>query len=586
MSAWLAAILGTAPAAAQGAPYLDRGLRWIGTASTCTAPAGWTAERLFRGKALPAALSEFCLYRWAAVAQDAAPTPADVEALLAASGARAMTEDVPVLVPAAFSSEEEALFTGLRGALRAQVGDASMLARMPAIPRTRVVVIDSAPDAPHGEITPGESRHGDTLAHLIEDLVCLPAGGACAAEVTTELALPWIASNVLGPHGGHIGTLADLARAVERAVSRWQDDRRIAPSTTPARLLINLSVGWEDTPGVADCSTSADRAGAPARAVRAILQHAAAQGALIVAAAGNDAGGPTPRTGLVCPGRYQAVRQDADPSQALLIAVSGLDYRDDPLATARPQGVTGIAALGLGGVAWDPADPVPPQLTGSSVATAVVSAIGALVWAQQPSWPAREITKAIYLGGVEVGAADACPMLLATCRSHRASLCGALVAAGAAPGCVPAAPKAWSCPALPAELAALDVVHAGVLPSAATPMPLTTIARHVAPGVQLGPWVFPMPIAATCPTCVVGSASMSEPPYLLLPALWQDLTDPALVVRLASDHSWTALSLGPLLSSATPYVFPLPTTWVVESAYITGLDGSGYSVTEQIVVQQ
>jgi hypothetical protein len=316
------------------------------------------------------------------------------------------------------------------------------------------------------------------------------------------------------------------------------------------------------------------------------LQHAAAQGALIVAAAGNDAGGPAPRTGLVCPGRYQAVRQDADPSQALLVAVSGLDYHDRPLATVRPHGVTGIAALGLGGVAWDPADPVPPQLTGSSVATAVVSAIGALVWAQQPDWPAREVTKAIYLGGVEVGAADACPMLLASCRSHRASLCGALTAAGAAPSCAPTAPKAWSCPALPAELAALDVAHAAVPPGAAAPMPLATIPRYLAPGVQLGPWVFPMPIAATCPTCVVGSASMSEPPYLLLPELWQDLIDPALVVQLASDHSWTAVSLGSLLSSTTPYLFLLPTTWMVESAYITGLDNAGYSVTEQIIVQQ
>lgn len=87
------------------------------------------------------------------------------------------------------------LLTGLRTTLRAQVGDASLLPSMPARPGVRIAVIDSAPDATSGHIQPGVSRHGDTLAHLIGDLVCQADSMGvrrCAAEVTTVLALPWI----------------------------------------------------------------------------------------------------------------------------------------------------------------------------------------------------------------------------------------------------------------------------------------------------------------------------------------------------------------------------------------------------------
>ncbi len=585
------ALLSARPADAQRPPYFDRGLRWIGISRSCTAPPGWGAERLFHTRPLPAALADYCLYRFVPSGGNTAPSASEVTALFAATGAQGMTEDVPVLLGAAFSTEEEAVFAGLRDQLRAQVGDASLLPQPPARPLTRIVVIDSAPDAPHGAIHPGTSRHGDTLAHLIEDIVCRPSGAVpiprCIAEVTTELTLPWIASNVPGANGGHIGTLADLARAIDRAVSRWQTDLRAAPSTTPPRLLLNLSVGWEHTPGIADCSTApGDRLGTPARAVRAILQHAAAQGALIIAAAGNDAGGPTPRSGLVCPGRFQALPQDAAPGQALLVAVSGVDYHDDPLDTARPGGITGIAGLGIGGVAWHPADPVPPQLTGSSVATAVVSAVSAVVWAARPSWSPPDVIKAVHFGGVDVGTADECPLLMTACATRRASVCGALQAAGVAACCTPPEATPWSCPVLSIQAAALTAAHASLTANTGSAAPLSSIPRFLASGVQLGPWVFPMPIAATCPTCVVGSASQSTgASYLLLPELWQPLSHPMLVVQLAPNGTWEAISLGAQLDGATPYLFTLPTTWTVQSAYISGYDLAGYSVTEQILVQ-
>ena len=577
-------ILCATPAAAQSPPLVGKGLRWVGTASACVAPVEWTAERVFH--AATPELAGYCVYTWAG-APGTAPTAQQISKLFSTSAAEGLTEDVPVVFPTSgFSPEEQALFAGLRGQLRAQVGDASLLPVMPAVPRARIVVIDSAPDATAGHVIPGASRHGDTIAHLIEDLVCRSAdlrNRGCAAEVTTDLALPWISRGVPGPSGGHIGTLVDLARAVERAVATWQVDRIAASATTPPRLILNLSVGWEHTPQIADCSTDVRSAGLPARAVLAILQHAAAQGALIIAAAGNDSAGPTPRTGLTCPGRYQAVPVDGDPSRSLVVAVSGVDYQDRPLETVRPAGITGIAGLGVGGVAWTVADPAPPQLMGSSVSTAVVSAVAALVWSQRPSFSPGQITAAVYAGGVDVGAANACPLSLPGCRSHRASVCGALAAAGVSPSCSIPAPQSGSCPALPTQIAALAAAYSSVPGSPGAVVPLVASPRYAAPTVQVEPTVFPQPISGTCPTCWI--ASTSSIPYLAIPALGQNLSDAVLVVRVAGGTQY-AFSLGSLLLAGTSYAYSLPPGWSIRSAAITGFDDlHQYSVTEQIFVE-
>jgi hypothetical protein len=577
LGAWALLAL-TSTATAQ---TINGGVRWVGSTLACTAPPGWTAQPLFASPGLPASLAELCVFTWAASGGVALPRPADLAALFAASGSLDLTEDVPVVVQSASRSPEELAFlAGLRQALRARVGDASLLPSVSS-PRVRVVVIDSAPDAPHGQIQAGTSRHGDTLAHLIEDIVCVPGASrpVCAAEVTSVLALE-----------GGIGTLTQLARAIERAVSTWEHDRRTR--SAPPRLVLNLSLGWEDAPGIADCSTSTpDAAAPPARAVRGILQHAAARGALIVAAAGNDSGGTSPRTGLVCPGAYQALPRNGDASESLVVAASGVDHRDHPLETARPAGITGIAGLGLGGVAWRATDPVPAPLTGSSVATAVVSAVSALVWAHRPTWSTREVTAAVYQGGVDAGEADECPRSLPSCRSRRASVCGALIAAGASPACSPAAPGAGSTPALPVETSALVAAVMSLSPVPGTIAPLPgTLPRYAAPTIQLQPWVAPMPVAETCPVCVVSANQ------LVIGGLEQDLDQPALVLRYA-DGTTQTLALAPsTLVSATPYAFllPPPPTLIcgpLKAAYVTGFavplspSHPTFSIIEQIFVQ-
>lgn len=300
----------------------------------------------------------------------------------------------------------------------------------------------------------------------------------------------------------------------------------------------------------------------------------------------------------MCPGRYQAVRQNTDPAQSLLVAVSGVDYQDRPLQTARPAGITGIVGLGFGGVAWSSADAVPPPLTGSSVSTAVVSAVSALVWAFQPLWTPRQVTKAVYNGGVVVngGPKPECPLLLSQCISRRASVCGALHAAGAVTECVPAAPKPWSSPYLPTEMIALDNASTNFSPGMLEPAPLP-LPRYSIPGGQITPWTLPMPVEETCPPC------RSSQGHLYIPARDKDLVSPVVVVQQADGSSVSrALRPSNSQSNSLPYMllhdvsysFDLSGLGSFVSAYITAYGPSPqttppapppYSITEQIFVQ-
>ncbi|HEX7836783.1 MAG TPA: hypothetical protein VF469_04935, partial [Kofleriaceae bacterium] len=167
----------------------------------------------------------------------------------------------------------------------------------------------------------------------------------------------------------------------------------------------------------------------------------------------------------------------------------------------------------------------------------------------------------------------------------RVSVCGALQAAGAAPSCSPPGPREGSCPALPAETAALANAFASVPWTADALASLTSIPRYLTPTVQIDPSVFPQPISGTCPTCWVDAASLSAP-YLSIPGLDQDLRDAELVVRFP-DGSLHAIALGTLAAGGSPYAFPLPAGWIVQSAYLTGFDSSHqHSITEQVFVEE
>jgi hypothetical protein len=212
----------------------------------------------------------------------------------------------------------------------------------------------------------------------------------------------------------------------------------------------------------------------------------------------------------------------------------------------------------------------------------VVSAVSALVWAYQSTWTPDEITRAVYDGGIAVGAADECPLSLQPCNSRRASVCGALKAANASLPCSPAAPNASSCPSLTTEISALHLT-AG-LPSSAVSPPPVTLPRDSAPTLQFQPWIGPMPVAETCPVCVLADGQLSIPPRD------QDLYDAVVVVRLTNqtEHKF---ALEPLIEAdkSSWYSLSLPENSApIESAYITAFEApssQAYSIIEQIFVQ-
>lgn len=554
------------------------GTHWVGVDPGCQDHTGWTVTQLFPGA--PAPLSDLCAY---------ARNPFDRPDEL--TGIDDLGEDCPVAVPQALASFDAAVAGSLRGSLRAQVGTVDTVGLKPpgedATP-VRVVVVDTAPDALlTAPIVPGLDRHGDTLAGLISDIACGSAG--CTADVDTALGLPWLDKVTWTPEGGHVGRLSDVAKAIWRAFQAAEGARE--------RLILNLSLGWEDAPGFADCVDDPAAMMPPARAVFQILQHLACQGVLVVAAAGNDAGGPEPPRGMVCPARWEAQPLGATcgvPADTPMVhAVGGVDYAGRPIVVTRPRGRPRLAATALGGVGWA-GSAAPPPLTGTSVAAAVVSGVSAAVWAQRPALSGAQVISALYESGLPVGPADVCPAGQPSgCEAHRVSLCNAVLHVGVGLDCAAAPDQPTSTPSLdPAALAALSLTLAS-LPANASVVAApvsdpSLLPRWSAPGPALSGAAFPQPVVPVCPSCTFSLSSMLYAP------LTSPLDQPTLVVE-----SGSTLLAAPLCSSSTlaasacqsgsstlaagAYritVSSAPAT----RAWITGQAPGGASVTQEILI--
>lgn len=570
----LAAALGAATLGAGGGvalatppPPVCQSYQWVGTKSGCPMAGGWDLDTISTS-----ATSDYCVYTWQGPLP---PTSTDIIALDAATGVQDLTEDCLVLYPQSYTPSiyDAQIADVLRDNLRNQALGGS-LPDQPA-PAARVVVIDTAPDAQAGALPIGTDRHGDTLAHVIEDIVC--QGSSCVAEVTTALALPWVSSSTKDlVNGGYLGTRADLAKAIVSATQQWQQDIAYGVPGTPPSLILNLSVGWEDPGWVVDCSTPAKSANLPSCAVYEALQDAAAAGALIIAAAGNHTWGPSPASGLLDPGRWQTEQGDGQDG-LLLAAAHGVDDSDHPLATLRPQGTAVFAAPAQGGVAWAPGAPLPPALTGSSVAAAVLSAVSAVVWAFEPKIGAADVLRAVYQGGVQLGAADSCPWPFDTagdCDIRRVSACGALGQLETPRYCS-AAPQPQAFPLQPPGLVpTMDLQGTG------WPSP-DQLPNDIAPTPQIVPAVFPQPLFPNCPSCWVyrSSPTSTLDAYVSLSA---PLSGPVLVLNTNAGD--LAIPLALTSAGAMSVSLPsLPPTTIISSAYITGYD-SGYSVTSPISV--
>jgi hypothetical protein len=320
-------------------------------------------------------------------------------------------------------------------------------------PSVRLAFLDTQPTDGMVPTAWWHSRHGYTLAHLAQGLVC-GEHDRCAAQITTRLALPIVYFHGKSRHltkidpkrGGYLGLQSHLAEAIRDEVEAWQKEEGHA-----RHLVLNLSMAWDGKlfDGLDQEQVSDMRAGT--QAVYEALRYAAGYDVLVLAAAGNQKRQPCDNDGPLLPAAWEVWKERGpqgescgerrkEPPPPLLYAVGGVQADDWPLANARRGGMPQRAAYGETEI-----------FSGSSVATAVASSIAAVVWNTYPDLTSSEVMRSLDEGGQELKfAADfwSGPTLASAApKVHKLSLCHALAKAEKIclakehPHCRPAPPK-------------------------------------------------------------------------------------------------------------------------------------------------
>jgi hypothetical protein len=438
----------------------------------------------------------FCLYEWLGepVTEEQSE---ELMGQIPLIRAFAPDPDPPALVPLATPEE---LTAGIRGILHdlslKQLGASGF--DLPASAQTPVLVavMDSAVtdfgDPAVGQGLPGHGRlsHGRDVGLLLRRLTCpgnqpvedIRAG--CRIGLANYLVLDREPDEAGGTRinraeGGYFGTPGTLAEMIWWAVVMWKVR---APS---ARLVINMSVGWEEG------ESYLDRRNHVVRAVRAALVNARCAGALPIVAAGNTNGGPNPGTGPMGPAFFENYDWEGCASVAtrdepMIYSVGGLDGLARPLAGTRSQGRPPLATYAYQ-VPFDeqylvpgmPADPVfgSAPLTGTSMSAAAVSGIAAMAWSFGSDRTAGELVELLFGSGIPIGYADYCfgdwCNVGSQIQVRQVSLCRALAAVGAI--------EANVCPQIPSQNPAWDEAQIADADMIANPIQLPSLTSQQAP---------------------------------------------------------------------------------------------------------
>lgn len=533
------------------------GNRWVGIlkipAAACPSPTvgGWTSQKLFtfaQGMKPPDALTQYCLFTWSPPSQpsdcSSGPSNTEVAALVGFVGDQQgqplsrVDEDCNVVVP-------QTLETTLQNQLRAPFEQAAgRVAPLPQDDSTmppkvltpvRISVIDTLHDwswdvsgVPVPDSPPAGS-HGYMVASHADDLAC-PGGPPCAGHVETRLglALDQQGKPVLSGSDGISGSPSQLAGAIAAAVNQWRTDVLIEGEK---RLVINISAGWNHGAGGHACNTNMADADAPARAVYDAARYAACHGAVILASAGNNTGGPNPASGLMCPAQLEfealpsdttceALRPLTDDGTAFAVAYqkktnfallsdSPISYRRivyavgagdsmrNELVPTRPNARPRLQAMGWGAVLPSGKDPTP--LYGTSIASVVAASSVAVRWAYEPWLTYPEVMDSVYAMGVALSAPsseNACFAGAGSCGVHHVSVCHAINAVFPSLQCPNAAPTTLYLPDLASHFSSTKkrLVKGAFSPT--TPNPLSQYPTNGS-----GSFVIPQPNWPECPAC-------------------------------------------------------------------------------------
>lgn len=501
------------------------------------------------------------------------PFPAALPAGLESAGHAQMS-----LVPAADPDPDPA--TILARHFLAQTGGMpapainSLLVPGPVVshrPPVRLVILDTQPDGEGVPHVSAPTKHGYSLAHLAAQLAC-PNGDPCPVELATALALPHQtfdpdqppAESIFSSQGGNLGLVDELASAIVREVWKGSLDAK------RKHLILNLSLGWDgelfgelDRHQVAHLKPDS-------QLVYQALQLARQSGVLVIAAAGNRRGGSESRWPLL-PAAWELRRPSLFPfpyGPKAVYAVGGVDWQGLPLPNYRRGGLPERVAFGDHAVASTAGTDDPAAMyTGSSVSTAVVSAIAAVVWQLRPELSAAAVMRLLSRSGDVLPARadsyawkDLWPFsnLLGAPHMRRLTLCQAVVRArvegglGDIPSCrrpkKAAADLSFMVTAFPSTSLPLQ---AATLPascwSASHPQPLLfadpghgvadPCPLSVWPDMVSQRWVAPQPDDPPCPGC---SFIPPKPNGAALAFNQLPPAPPGYILAVAIDPKWQA----------------------------------------------
>ena len=490
--------------------------RWIGVANgnaNCTLPAplasqiGWSSRPLFP-ELMPTSskLQTFCLFQFDGFLDiEQQSTQDSLHCLDALDGkvehfpgwsseylCSGYFSDVePDIAGVGHVDQVQALSTPVQGVPQSDTSQLDILADLASMQTGKtslptplfpppdditLVLLDSSPtsDPQVGELPLGSenSPHGESLRVLVRDLLCdsvFPVPAGCLVEVKSRLALPYTAvkrwqSSAHHPAGGFVGAIGELGEAVVAEVLDWDGE---------SPLILNLSLGWDrlyggawdpqfDGMGQAGQEYWVEDQHPAVQAVFRALEEAACRDVTVLAAAGNyrDAHS-SHQAGPLMPAAWTARSAsciDSPKNVPLLHAVGGLDATRSPLGNALPEGIPELTAFADHvKVKLPTATPsATAPLTGSSVATAVVSASVAAAAYYADSSPLDMVSLIGFVRGAgdlvtygSSGTADFCSALhSANCPApRRISLCAsAQIGCGLNGSCSAFGPN--SCPAI------------------------------------------------------------------------------------------------------------------------------------------
>ncbi len=584
-----------------------------GTCGTVTRPGSagsWQGTKLFPAwSGANAKYGAYCVYQFS---NPTAVTGEDVNYLAARSFVAEIGADCVVTTPATDVPQLEQELNPALDALADDRIDLMTDAEL-GLPTTdanrtpvRVAVLDTVPAVWNSP----RDNHGVVVADLVAEIAhaCLPYAPGCKAWVENVLALPRYG---LAPgdkdliHGGMRAFQSEVAGALYTTIRSWE-------TGSPAKLVMNMSIGWLAAFGE-DPSTSSPAVDA----VLLALRRASCEGALTIAAAGNEQNDCTP--GPVLPAAWEELPAPT-PQQCtsqldittpvassgqyrpLVHAVGGLTWDDGPIANARVLGRPRLGAI---------ADHVPrigreaPARTGSSISAAVVSGVAALVWSYNGTLDAHSVMDQLYAAGVPTGD-DAEFGLSSTHPIRRITACSALAQACATTGTCPTAVQpACSTTWLGPEQLALAIE--GADPGTETTPALTSVGAcagfcsssyelYTATGVpascpSLGSGAdpelltSPQPTNPACPTCTwtsTGSPTNNDYRVSIVAALdagWGARTDTSMSVSLKLENGSTVTYvLGDqnlTTTTTTISLTTIPQSRVVSGTVRIGFVGNG-----------